>query len=72
METTSENELRIMYDTPKGPRTLCIIWERDTMCLGNASIYEEKMDLQETVRITAHSNDVPGLVQAVLARLRQH
>ncbi|GJJ14864.1 hypothetical protein Clacol_009132 [Clathrus columnatus] len=72
-ETPTDNELRVTYALPKGRRaTLQLIFKPGTRQLAEASLLNSsfKIDIQELVSIHAISNDVPGLLRAVLARLR--
>jgi len=70
LKAYTENELRIVYTTPRGDRTLCLVFEPGTNRLGDARVLEEKLDLSEAVDLAVAGNDVPGLVRRVLAVLR--
>lgn len=72
-ETPTDNELRLSYTLPKGRRaTIQFIFEPGTGQLVEASLLESSfiVDIQELVSVYAASNDVPGLIRAILARLR--
>ncbi|KZO95351.1 hypothetical protein CALVIDRAFT_599150 [Calocera viscosa TUFC12733] len=67
----TENELRVVYTTPVGERTLCLVFEPGTGRLGDARVLEEKLDLSEAVDLAVAGNDVPGLEQDVAVALLQ-
>ncbi|KZT62519.1 hypothetical protein CALCODRAFT_479106 [Calocera cornea HHB12733] len=67
----TENELRVVYATPRGDRTLCLVFEPGTGRLGDAKVLEEKLDLSEAVDLAVAGNDVPALVRRVLVLLRR-
>lgn len=71
-ETPTDNELRLIYSLPKGRRAVVqFVFKPGTDRLAEASLLEpSNMDIQELVSVHAVSNDVPGLIRAILARLR--
>lgn len=72
-ETPSDNELRLTYLLPKARKaTIAILFIPNTRQIAEAHLTDSDIDIdiQELVGVHSACNDVPGLVRAILARLR--
>ena len=72
-ETPSENELQLTYSLPKSRSvTIVLVFLPNTRQIAEARVMnsDEDIDIQELVGVHTASNDVPGLLRAILARLR--
>jgi len=72
-ETPTDNELRLTYNLSKGRQaTIQLVFEPKSRQIAQGAIIESDVDLdiQELVGVHSASNDVPGLVRAIVARLR--
>ncbi|KAF8576409.1 hypothetical protein K439DRAFT_661952 [Ramaria rubella] len=72
-ETPSDNELRLTYTLPKGRKaTIALLFMPNTRQIAEAHLIDTDivMDIQELVGVHSACNDVPGLVRAILVRLR--
>ncbi|XAO24064.1 hypothetical protein I312_102854 [Cryptococcus bacillisporus CA1280] len=70
VRAVSETELHLEYDVPQGPIILVMKFDELTKRLADAALIGSDIDIAEAVGIAAGSNDVPGLIADVLARLR--
>ncbi|KAE8538047.1 hypothetical protein D1P53_006114 [Cryptococcus gattii VGV] len=70
VRAVSETELHLEYDVPQGPIILVMKFDELTKRLADAALVGSDIDIAEAVGIAAGSNDVPGLIADVLARLR--
>ncbi|KJE02173.1 hypothetical protein I311_04229 [Cryptococcus gattii NT-10] len=70
VRAVSETELHLEYDMPQGPIVLVMKLDELTKRLADAALIGSDIDIAEAVGIAAGSNDVPGLIADVLARLR--
>ena len=72
-ETPSDNELRLTYSLPKARKaTIALLFMPNTRQIAEAHVIDSdvEVDIQELVGVYSACNDVPGLVRAILARLR--
>lgn len=70
VRAVSETELHLEYDVPQGSIILAMKFDELTKRLADAALIGSDIDIAEAVGIAAGSNDVPGLIADVLARLR--
>lgn len=72
-ETPSDNELRLTYSLPNARTvTIALLFLPNTRQIAEAHLVDSDIDIdiQELVGVHSACNDVPGLVRAILARLR--